>query len=389
VKVLQVYNQHRGGGGSDNARDETIRLTTESGIETRVFCRDSRDITAGVGGNLRAFAAGIYSGEAVAALSRELENFKPDVVHAHELYPLISHWVLPACRKANVPVVYTCYDFRLTCPIATHYNGHGICHKCAERGEHWAVINNCRANLAESAAYGLRNFITRRFRLVTDNVSHFTVLGEFSRDWLVNEVGIAGNRITVISCVIELPASAVDDPASGQYVGFAGRFADEKGVEVLLEAARRANLPVKLAGDATDHPAIRQGDRVECVLTRSREELAAFYRGARMLVVPSIWYETFGIVAGEAMSHGIPVVASRLGALQQTVTDNVTGLLFETGSVEDLAAKMTRLWTDDGLCRILGKAAREKVRTEFSPEVHVNGFLHAYERAIRDRQDAL
>ena len=112
------------------------------------------------------------------------------------------------------------------------------------------------------------------------------------------------------------------------------------------------------------------------------EDLAKFYRGARLLVVPSTWSETFGIVAAEAMSHGVPVVATRLGALQYTVDDEVTGLLFEKGNVPDLSEKISRVWNDPSLCRRLGRAAREKARDQFNVDVNFKQTMQAYQSAI-------
>lgn len=382
MRVLHVYNRHRGGGGSDNAWDATIRLSREQGFDVQTFERDSRSLPPGLGGRVSAFCSGLYAPEAVRGFARALEEFRPDLVHAHELYPLISPWILPACSRRGIPAVLTCYDYRLTCPVATHFHKGRVCEACKGGREYQAVLRNCRDNYAESLAYGLRNASARAFGLFRRHVSQFIVLTDFSRRWLRDEVGIEDARITVNACSIPLPATAAD-PAAGGYIAYAGRFVEEKGVELLIEAARRTGLPVKLAGNAPTHPALRAGDPVECVLTRSPEELAAFYRGARMLVVPSIWYETFGIVAAEAMSHGIPVIASRFGALQDTVRDGVSGLLFEMRSVEDLCEKITMLWHDADLCRALGAGGREQVRTRFNRELHFRRLTDAYRKARR------
>lgn len=381
MKVLHVYNRHRGGGGSDNAWDETIELSRSRGLEIGIFSRDSRQLATGVTGRIKAFYSGIYSRESVKSVERMLADFKPDVVHAHELFPYISPWILPVCSGAEVPVVFTCYDYRLTCPVATHFRKGEVCNACSEKGEHWAVLKNCRDSYAESLAYGLRNAVSRKFRLVADHVSQFIVLTDFSRNWLIEELGIESSRITVNPCAIDLPEEPAD-PARGSYVAFAGRFVEEKGVELLVAAARKADLPLKLAGNAASHPAVRSGDPVECVLTPSRQALTDFYRGARLLVVPSIWYETFGIVAAEAMSHGIPVVASRFGALQHTVEDGVSGLLFERQNADDLANKITRLWHSPELCRSLGAQGRRRVKEHFNRDSHFERLMEAYRRAL-------
>ena len=381
MKVLHAYNRHRGGGGADNVWDQTISLCRERGLDVRVFSRDSRDLPASLGGKLKAFTSGIYARESVREFESLLNEFKPDLVHAHELYPLISYWILPLCKKMGVPVIFYCYDYRLTCPIATHFAKGQICNKCQTSGDHWAFLKNCRSSYAESFSYAVRSASTRKFDLVRNNVDHYIVPSEFSRDWLMNEVGVDSSIITTVPCAVSLPETAVD-PAKGDYIAFAGRFSKEKGSELLIEAARRLNLPLKLAGFDAEHPAIKAGDNAECVVTRTREELAEFYRGARMVVAPSIWCETFGLVAAEAMSHGIPVVATRLGALQNTVDDERTGLLFEVGNVSDLSEKLLRLWNDESLCRKLGHAAREKVRDQFNLDAHFNQTLHAYKSVL-------
>ncbi|MBV8593567.1 MAG: glycosyltransferase family 4 protein [Caulobacteraceae bacterium] len=380
MKVLHALNYHRAAWGSDQAWEKTLALSRQSGLDVRVFSRDSRTLR-GLGGRSTAFVSGIYAPESLRDFSRELQTFAPDVVHTHELYPLISPWILRRCRRAGVPVVHTCYDYRLTCPIATHVTGGEICRRCVGGHEHWAVLKNCRGHYAESVAYALRSAVARHFRLYIDNVDHFLVPTEFSRQWLSEQVGVSPGRMTVQPCVIALPPTPAD-PAAGSYVAFAGRFAPEKGVDLLIEAARAAGLPLRLAGNADTHPAIRPGDDVQCVVTRSAEELAQFYRGARLLVMPSLWEETFGVVAAEAMSHGVPVIAAAIGALAHTVVDQATGLLFEPRNGGALAAVMRQLWDDPELCRRLGAAGRQKVKTQFDEASHVRHLMDAYEAAL-------
>ena len=382
MKVLHVFNRHRGGGGSDNWWDRTISLSREYGLEVKTFSRDSRDLPSGVGGDAKAFFAGLYALDAVREFKRTLADFRPDIVHAHELYPLISPWVLPAAAKAGIPAVFTCSDYRLTCPIATHFSNGKICHRCEGGREYWALLKNCRGNLAESLAYALRNAVARIGKLVTTHVSQFLVQTEFGKDWLTGTVGIPEKRVAIDPCTVDVPDTPVDDPSAGEYVAFAGRFVPEKGAHILIEAARIAGLPLQLAGDARSHPAIRAGDAAKCVVINDPVKLADFYRRARTVVMPSLWNETFGLVAAEAMGHGVPVVASRIGALEYTVRDGVSGLLVKSGDVDELAAALKRIWDDPELCRTLGAGARKQVEENFSNASRVDRLVTIYERAI-------
>jgi len=382
MRVLHAYNTHRGFGGSDSATQATIEVLRHRGIEVEEFVRDSRDLPENLAGKITAFVGGLYAAEAVREFDAALRRRRPDVVHVHELYPLISPWILPCCERAGIPVVMSCSDFRLSCPIATHYTRGAACYRCLGGREYWCVLRNCRASVPESIAYALRNASARYFGLFARHVRRFVTASDYQRDFLTGRLGIEPGRVVVNYCAITLPAQGVADPAQGGYVGFAGRFAHEKGVEVMVQACRLAGLPMRFAGDAPRHPAVRPDDDASFVMTGSPAELAEFYRGARMIAVPSLWPEVFGIVPAEAMSHGIPVVASRIGALQETVRDGDTGLLAEPGNAADLAEKMVRIWTDADLARRLGRNARRRVESEFGHQAHFDKLVRVYAEAM-------
>lgn len=382
LRVLHVFNRHRHGGGSDNAWDATIRLSREAGLDVRVFERDSRDLPAGVRGRVRAFADGLYPRRTLAALDAAIARHSPDVINTHELYPLITPFALARAARSGVPVVHTLYDFRMSCPIATHGRSGKVCTECVDHGEHRAFTNNCRGNHAESAAFALRSTLARRFDLYRRHVSHFIVLSPFARDWLIAHHGIAPDRITIGNCAITAPERSVADPAAGGYIAFAGRPVPEKGMAVLAAAARIARLPVRIAVPAGAPLPADLGDHIDVIATRGPDELAAFYRGARMLVVPSLWFETFAIVAGEAMGHGVPVIASDIGALANTVVRDETGLLVPPGDAAALASAMRRLWDDAALTRRLGANARERTTREFSGATHLARVRSAYAKAL-------
>ena len=382
MRILHAYNQHRGGGGADNATRATIEVSRRHGLEVEVFTRSSEDLPSNLWGRLEAGASAIYAPRSVAKFKALLESFRPHVVHVHEVFPLVSPWILPACTRRGVPVVMSYVDYRQTCPMVTHLYKGQICTRCTGGREYWVIFRNCRRSLTESVTVALYNVLVRRLRLFDSHVSHFVAPSEFTRGWLIEHAGIDPARITAISPVVEIPPSGAD-PASGGYVAFAGRFAREKGIDTLLEAARLCGLPLRLSRHESSLVAMQLPPEVDVVITSSKAELEDFYRGARMLVVPSIWLETFGLVGAEAMSHGIPVVASRIGALSDLVQDGVDGLLFEPRNPRDLADKVSGLWADPELCRRLGRAARAKADTLWRPQRHFERHMAVYEALCR------
>ena len=218
--------------------------------------------------------------------------------------------------------------------------------------------------MLESTAYSLRSYASRVTQRRQRSVTLFIVLTEFAKNHLLR-AGYPEECVAVLPNMARIPNRATDT-RKGEYICYVGGFMKKKGISTLLSAAKRTGLPVRLAGDYNAMPGINHASlsNVEFVGHLSGASLDEFYRGARFLVIPSEWYEMFPMVILEAMGYGLPIVASRIGALPDIVEDGSTGLLFEAGNVEDLAEKMSSLWADTGECGRLGQRGREKAIRE-------------------------
>jgi len=383
MKVLHIHNLHRGRGGSDDVTRAAIDLCRGHGYEIEEMVRDSRDLPDDWRGRWSAFANGIYSRAAVRELRTRLRAFRPDIVHVHELYPMISPWVLPVAKAAGVPVVASVNDYRLTCPTAAHFAHGSICTECLGGREYRCFARNCRDDRAESLAYALRNAVARRFGLFRDNVDCYFVLSEFLGEWLVEHAGVDRSRIAIVPPVVPIPPDhgAAEE---GRYVAYSGRLVPEKGVLTLIEAARLADVPLRLGTDAGMRAQVRVDEGL-VVYNRDEREMGRFYQGARFLVVPSEWNEPFGRVVIEAMSHGRAVIASNVGGLGGNIVDHVTGLHFTAGDSADLARKMRLLWYDPALCNRLGAAAKAHVAAGHSSASVFNRMHARYAALLANR----
>jgi glycosyltransferase involved in cell wall biosynthesis len=383
MRLLQVYNNYRSGGGGETVVvRQTKDILHKHGHSVRMLARDSRTIVT-LRHKLEAFANGLYSWEAKREISDIIEKDRPNVVHVHNLYPFFSPSVLVACRQQSVPVVMTLHNYALTCPELRHLRAGAVCERCLGGREHWCVLHNCRDNIFESVGYALRAAASRKLRLFVENVTLFIALTNFAKHRLLN-AGFEDNHIVVIPNAVSLPESAVD-PSTGAYAAFVGRLSPEKGISTLLIAARRTGLPLRIAGDGPMSPLlVRQAPKnVEFVGKLDRMAIRTFYRSARFIVVPSQWFEGFPLVIAEAMSHGIPVIASKIGGLPEIVEDGVTGILSEPGNAEDLAAKMQMLWENPDLCRQMGRAGRQKVMREYTEDTYFQNLMAVYQTAIQ------
>lgn len=385
MRVLHVYNQHRGGGGANNVTQATIELQREQGLQVQVMARSALQLPPGfrgLPGKLQAGTGVLWGGASVRDFVALLDSFQPQLVHVHEIYPMVSPWILPQCTRRGLPVVMSCVDFRMSCPLVTHTRDGRLCTACLGPGREWhALRHNCRGSLPETAAAALYNVGVRTLGLFDRHVSRYIAPSAFAGRWLIDHGGLPADRVSVIAPPVHLPATAAD-AAQGRYVAYAGRFSAEKGLPVFAEAARITGLPFAMARHQASLVTVDVPAGPEVVVTHDAAELQAFYRGARVLVLPSIWFETFGLVGAEAMGHGIPVIGSRLGAVADLVHDGVDGLLFEAGNASELARQVQKLWSDPAGAGRMGRAARDKAVALWGPQRHAAQVLQVYEELL-------
>jgi len=382
MKVIQVHNWHRVQGGMNVVVAATIELLRRKGIKVLCLTRNSGKLGLGFLGKLRAFACGLYSVSACQEMKEMIRYNSPDIVQVHEIFPFISPWILDVCRRWNIPVVMRCPNYRLICPTAHLMRNGATCDLCVGGREYWCVLKNCRDNVFESIAYALRNMVARKCQIYQKSVTLFITPAKFVKSRLV-DAGIPEERIEVIPNMVPIPTYYAN-PSFGAYIAYVGRVHPEKGIDTLLAAANLTGLPLQVGGDYTAMPnVISEAPRnIRFLGFLDRGGVNKLYQHARFVVMPSISYEAFPNSVLEAMSHGLPVIASRIGGIPEIVDDGITGFLFDPGNYEELASKMKLLWENTGLCRQMGQAGRKKTIRKYNEEIYFKRLMHVYMKAI-------
>ena len=387
MKVLQIFNQYRSQfNGEAMVVRQTAELIERFGGKVFDWQRNSQKMKSGVLSKIKAAVGGIYNRTSYRDARAILEFHQPDVVHTHNVYPLFSPSVLVAAKDAGYPVVMSVHNQHLTCPKADHLLNGKLCDRCYQGAEINCVLQNCRNNIFESMAYAIRSHAARSRGWFSNNVTRFIALTEFSRQRLVG-AGYAAEKINVLSNMVTGVESAVDRPEEGGYVAFAGRMSEEKGVDLLIDAAKELpTIPFKLAGNG---PCLERWqnsapNNVEFLGGIEQEDMPKFYRGARLLVLPSRVNEMCPLVVSEAMNVGIPVITSNMGGQAELVDDQITGRLFEPENASDLRKQIEQVWHRTDLIREYGRAGFEKARREYRQDVYFKRLVEIYRQAILD-----
>lgn len=300
-----------------------------------------------------------------------LEREKPDLVNVHNLYPFISPAALRECRKAGVPVVMTIHNFRLVCPTGLFMRDGKPCELCLERGNEWGCVRyNCEHSLLKSLGYAGRNALARLKGYYRDCVDVFACITDFQRKKL-SEAGFDPRRMVLIPNSVDVTEEPV--PEVGDYVGFCGRLSREKGIDLIIEVARRhPEIPFKLAGAARDPELVENlPANVEMMGYMSGGSLADFYRGARFMVMASRWYEGFPMSILEGAQHYKATIGPDHGGFTEIIGkgEEAVGRLFRPGDVDALEDAVVELWKDREEAKRLGESAHTKLRHQYSTEV--------------------
>jgi glycosyltransferase involved in cell wall biosynthesis len=402
--VLFLHNRYRTTGGEERTVEDLQWLVREHLHEpAELLARDSSSL-----GRARAAAGLLRGGLQPSDVAQAVRLSGARIVHAHNLHPTLGWRALAAAREAGARVVLHLHQYRLVCAIGVCYTRGAECTRCHGRDTLPGVRLGCRGSLPEAATYGAALSLWQR-RLVAQ-ADALIVPSEFARERL-RTLGapLPWERVHVLAPPLRSlsdrepsprmargkatetqplaePSSRMgsvvtrsDTAASprGPYALVAARLAPEKGVDVAIAACRLAGIALVVAGDGPELPVLRElaGDGDVRFAGRVDDaELDRLRAGASVALVPSRSAETFGMAAAEAMAAGVPVVASRIGALSELVEEVD---LVDPGDPATLARAIGRLWGD----RTAGERGRERVRALCAPEVVAEGLARVYAAA--------
>lgn len=389
MKIVIVHNTYQQPGGEDVAVAAESNLLERRGHTVIRYSR-SNDEMAMMSAPRRLLMVKdmIHSEKSKREMLDLIRDERPDLVHVHNTFMMVSPSVFEACREAGIPVVQTLHNYRLLCPGWSLCREGKVCEECIESGLWRGVWHGCyRDSRLMTAAVALMLQVHRMRGTWSHDVGGYVALTNFARDKFI-EGGLPASRIGVKPNFLE------SDPgkrsSSGGFALFVGRLSAEKGAEVVLRAWQKlkGTIPLVIMGDGPlrepleSEAAARNLSNITFAGWRSRGEILSAMKSASLLITPSLWYEGFPMTVVEAFACGIPVICSRLGGLREIVEDGSTGLHFNPGDAEDLAGKLDLLWTQPSQLAAMGRAAREEYKRNYTAERNYELMMQIYARTM-------
>lgn len=379
MKILVAHNAYQHRGGEDIVVDAEVALLRDQGHTVEVYCRHNEALNRM--SHAGAASEAIWSRRSASDVEQACLRFLPDVIHVHNTFPLISPSLYWAAAKHKVPVVQTLHNFRLLCPQAIFLRDGRICEDCIGKLPWRSVVRGCyRESALQSAVITGMLATHRALGTYRHRITRYIALNAFARDKYVAG-GLPGERFRIKPNFVAAQAIAHTDRRHGGL--YVGRLSTEKGIEVLARAATLAPAAaLDVIGGGPLEPLAMEAFGAHYLGYQPLPEIMRRMASARFLVVPSICYENSPRTIVEAFACGLPVLASRLGALVEIVRDGVTGLLFNPCDPADLAAKIA--WANahrEDMAR-MGRAARAEYEACYTPQRNHEMLMDIYEDAI-------
>lgn len=394
MKVLLVHEYYRSSSpsGEDKVFEREKALLEQKGInvEPLIFKNDHIGTPEGPS-ILKTALYTPWSPLGKVLVRKAIEAFHPDLVHFHNTFPVISQSAIIQASKMGVATILTFHNFRSFCAQALLMGPDHICEQCLGRYPWPALRNRCyRGSLLATVPLFMNITLHRWLGTWQKHVDRFIVLSDFNRKKFI-EAGFPPDKIRVKPNFFTTSFFQIPEKSLYDWV-FIGRLGTEKGVQYLPEVWDRLgkSAPVlHLLGDGPERTALqKQIDRLKlnnkmilhghCKTHKVNEMLAK----SSLMIFPSICYEGFPLVIGEAYAAGVPVAASNIGAPASIVRDKITGVHFQPGDVDDMFNKLISLRNKPELLIKMGVNARKEYEEKYTPDNNYEIISKIYKEAL-------
>jgi glycosyltransferase involved in cell wall biosynthesis len=390
MKVLQIHNhyQHKTGGEFLVAEMDKVLLEA-NGHQVVRYIRDNDEIqNFGIVKKIGMPFGAIWSSRSHRNIKSVLKREKPDIVHVHNFFPLISPSLFHAVNEFYIPTVWTLHNYRLICAEGQFLRNQKVCQECLNKSRWKGAIHACyRGSHAAGGLIVVMNQIHKWLGTWDNAVCFYFALTEFGKGIFV-KAGLKPEKIVIKPNVIypeplERQESEIDD-----YALFLGQISAKKGVEMLVDVWQSIGCKLILAGggpllDPLKAKALKENSDVMFLGSVEHSKAIELLRRARFLLLPSLHNEGFPLVISEALAVGVPVIASRISPLPELIEDGRTGLLFESGNGEDLRAKICEAMSDRRKMIDMGHAGRKVYDARYNVRENYRILIDTYEMAIK------
>lgn len=380
MKILAIHNFHRKGSASGDDqvyRNETALLEAHGNTVIKYTVSNDEFDKVSIVGKVIFTMGMLWAFKHYKAVQKIIKKEKPDIVHIHTFFPLLSPSILYAAKRSGVKVVVTLHDTRFICPCSTSLKDAQICNECGDghyfRMCKYGCFKNSRFQSLIVAVifkyHRMRKSFYRQIdRYICLNESQITLLTDigFDKKKIVKKYNFVPDAEADLKLVM---VKGIPE----RYVVFYGRIGEEKGVRLLMQMWDKiTDIPLVVMGGGPLEEEFKiwadKKDNVYFLGYTEHNKCLSIVKAGEFVIFPSIWYEGCSMVEIETESLGKALIATDLGFSVEAIEDGVNGFKVPVGDVDGFVLKIKELWEDPERCQKLGTNARADYETKYLPE---------------------
>lgn len=393
MRILMIHNRYLQKGGEDTVFYNEAQMLDDGENEIFQFVVSNDSIkTNSLVEKIKLGINTIWSISSYKKVKSYIKKIEPDVVHVHNTFPLLSPSIYWAIKSVGIPIIQTLHNYRLGCANGILYRESEICQKCIDKNIFYSVYHGCyRESKIQTLPVALMQGFHRLIGTYSNKIDRYIALTEFSREKFM-EIGLPKEKIVVKPNFTLNPYTnkfPKDFKRRKKQIIYVGRITEDKGLEILLNSftnlnMSNANLLVIGEGEKRiDYQEKYKFDsRISWLGSQEKEKVIDHISDSTMLVMSSLWYETFGMVLIEAMSVGTPIIAPNHGGFSEIVIENRNGFTYNRYNSNDLMLKMKQLMElKEDEWNKFSESCFEDYNVKYSKVKNKNALLNIYREA--------
>lgn len=395
MKVLVIHNFHRSGSasGDDLVYKNEISLLESKGVQVIKYSvkNDEFDNSNIIKKIFLTFGM-LWSFKHYRNIKKILQKEKPDIVHVHTFFPILSPSILFPAHKRNCKVIATLHDTRFICPCATSLRGMKLCNQCTD-GHYFRMIKyRCFKNsYVQSMIVAFIFGIHRKLKTFYLKIDKYICLND-SQIELLKNAGFDEKKIVkkynFITDNKYIEDTSKQNRFHERYVVFYGRIGEEKGIRVLMEIWNKIDdIPLIVMGNGPLANEFMEWSKSKTNVIFlgyvKHQECLEIVKCAEFVVFPSIWYEGCSMVEIESQSLGKPIIATNLGFSSEAIIDGYNGKKIQLGNIDEFVYEIKKLWNEKEEIEKMGKNARQDYEKKYMPDKNYYELMAIYNSVCR------
>ena len=393
MKILAIHNFHRKGSASGDDQvfnNETKLLNDMGNCVVKYTINNSEYDEASILKKVKMTIGMFWSFKHYVKVKKIIEHEKPDVVHVHAFFPLLSPSILYAAHKSGKPVIVTLHDTRLVCPCATSLCNGKLCNSCVDGKYYRMCKNKCYQNSKiKSLIVALIFLIHRKLGTFCKQVDRYICLNNTQKELLI-ESGISKEKLIKKYNFVEESNKNVEIDKHldipNRFVCYFGRLGEEKGIKLLMQIWDEIeNIPlvVMWTGPLEEDFSkwAQKKKNIYFLGYTEHEKCMEIVKQSEFVICPSVCYEGCSMVGVEAESMGKPIIGPSIGFFGEAIVNRYNGLKAEINNVKDYVEKIYEIWSDEVLINKMSINAREDYQNKYSPKNNYRVLMQIYEES--------